>query len=190
VAALDARCGQPPHRDLLDPGIDDDGDPLPDGRGRLEEAERVAGPDLERLDPEVAAPDQRSSDEPRSLAPRPEGDRPPRQPAGKGRRVVDLEPWLGQAAGVAQRVRHLEPIADVARHLADRVAGLEVSQTEAGQDVRAADDEDRQVDEVEEELPLRREGGDQEDPRDDDELEATDHGGRSILTVGCAVVVV
>ena len=39
---------------------------LADRRRRLEEPERVAGPDLERLDPEVAAPGQRHPDEPRS----------------------------------------------------------------------------------------------------------------------------
>ena len=44
-------------RHLLDAivGNVDHGDPLPDRCGRLEEAERVAGPDLERLNAEVAA---------------------------------------------------------------------------------------------------------------------------------------
>ena len=155
VAALDARRRQPPQRQRLDPRVDDDRDALPDRRRRLEEAERVAGPDLERLDPEVAAPDERRPDEPRPLGPRAEGDRPAGQPAGQRRRVVDLEPRLRQPARVAQRVGDLEPVADVAGQLVDRVAGLEVGQPEAGQDVRAADDEDRQVDEVEEELAAR-----------------------------------
>ena len=55
VGALDVRRRQLPHRQRIDPGVDDEGDPLPHARGRLEEPERVAGPDLERLDPEVAA---------------------------------------------------------------------------------------------------------------------------------------
>ena len=76
-------------------------------------------------------------------AARAERDRPARQPAGQRRRVVDLEPGLRDAARVAQRVGDLEPVADVAGQLVDRVAGLEVGQAEAGQDVRAADDEDR-----------------------------------------------
>ena len=48
--------------------VDDDADALPHGRGRLEEAERVAGPDVQWLDPEVAPARQRRADEPRALA--------------------------------------------------------------------------------------------------------------------------
>ena len=43
----------------LDPRIDDDRHALADRRRRLEEPERVAGPDVQRLDAEVAAPRQR-----------------------------------------------------------------------------------------------------------------------------------
>ena len=60
--------GQPPERQRLDPRVDDDVTALADRRRRLEEPERVAGPDLERLDPEVAAPGQRRPDQPRPLA--------------------------------------------------------------------------------------------------------------------------
>ena len=51
-----AAAGRRQRGQRLDPRIDHDRDPLPDRRRRLEEAERVAGPDVERLDPEVAAP--------------------------------------------------------------------------------------------------------------------------------------
>ena len=68
VAALEAGCRQLPHRQRLQPGVDHDADPLPDrGRG-LEEPERVAGPDVQRFDAEMAAPGQRSPDEPGPLA--------------------------------------------------------------------------------------------------------------------------
>ena len=59
--------------------------------------------------------------------------------------------------------------------LVDRVAGLQVGEPEAGQDVRAADDEDREVDEIEEEVELGREGRDQQDRGDDEQLESADH---------------
>ena len=132
LRALDVGRGQAPQRDPLDPGIDDDRDALADGRRRLEEPERVAGPDLERLDPEVAAPDERDPDEPRPLALGTQRDRPAGQAARQRRRVVDLEPRLGDAARVPERVGHPDPVADVAVELADRVAGLEVGQAEAG----------------------------------------------------------
>ena len=51
----------------LDPRVDDDGHALADRGRRLEEPERIARPDLERLDPEVAAPGERGADEPRPL---------------------------------------------------------------------------------------------------------------------------
>ena len=61
VAALEARPpGGASSGKRLEPRVDDDGDALPDrGRG-LEEAERVTGPDVERLDPEMAAARQRA----------------------------------------------------------------------------------------------------------------------------------
>ena len=40
------------------------GDALPDGRGCLEEPERIAGPNLERLDPEMPASGEWRADEP------------------------------------------------------------------------------------------------------------------------------
>ena len=43
----------------LEPRIDDDRHALTDGRGCLEEAEWVTGPDVKGLDPEVAAPRER-----------------------------------------------------------------------------------------------------------------------------------
>ena len=51
-----AAAGSRQRGQRLEPRIDHDGDALPDRRRCLEEAERVAGPDVERLDPEVAAP--------------------------------------------------------------------------------------------------------------------------------------
>src|SRR5216110_2580125 len=100
MAALDAGRGQTPERQLLDPRVDDDRNSLPDRGRRLEEAERVAGPDLERLDPEVAAPDERSADEPRPLRARAERDRSSGQASRQGRGIVDLEPGLRDAAHV------------------------------------------------------------------------------------------
>ncbi len=175
VAALDVGGRQPPHGQRLHPRVDDDGDTLANrGRG-LEEAEWVAGPDLERLHPEVAAADQRHPDEPRSLGPRPEGDRPARETAGQRRRVVDLEPRLRDATRVAERVRHPDLVADVAAQLAHRVAGLEIGQAEPGEDVRAADDDDRQVDEVEQEAEAGRKRSDEQNRRDEKELEPPQH---------------
>ena len=134
VAALEAGRRQPPQRQRLDPRVDDDADPLADRRRRLEEAERVAGPDVQRLDPEVAAPGQRGADRATSARSRPPSviARPGRPPGS----VVGL--WtssqgLGMRLAVAQRVGHPHPVADVAVELADRVARLEVGQAEADQ---------------------------------------------------------
>ena len=110
----------------------------------------------------------------RSLRP-PERDGPARQGARQRRRVVDLEPELRQPAAVAERVGDPHPVADVAVELADRVAGLEVGQAQADEDVRAADDEDREVEQVEEERPAGRERGDDEEGGDEQELEPADH---------------
>ena len=121
----------------LDPRVDDHGHALADRRRRLEEPERVAGPDVERLDPEVAAPRQRRPDRATTARCRPpERDRPARAaPPGS---VVGL--WIsshsfGIRLRVAQRVGHAHPVADVAVELADRVARLEVGQPEPDQDV-------------------------------------------------------
>ena len=65
---FERRRRQTPARDRLEPRIDHDRDPLADRRRGLEEAERIAGPDVERFDPEVAASRQRRPDEPRPLA--------------------------------------------------------------------------------------------------------------------------
>ena len=107
--------------------------------------------------------------------------RPPRviarpgQPARQRRRVVDLQPGLGDAAAVAQRVGDPDLVADVAVELAHRVAGLQVGQAEANQDVRAADDEDRQVEQVEQEGQRGRERRDHQDHGGDEQLELADH---------------
>ena len=119
----------------------------------------------------------------RSVRP-PQRDRPARQPAGQRRRVVDLEPQLRDPAGVAQRVGHAHPVADMAVQLADRVARLEIGQAEPDQDVRAADDQDREVEQVEQERQRRREGRDDEDDGDDEQLELADH--RSAPTASVA----
>ncbi len=176
MAALERRRGQVPAGQRLEPRVDDDRDPLPDRRRRLEEAERVAGPDVQRLDPEVAATRQRGADEPRPLGPPAQGDRPARQPARQGRRVVDLQPRLRHPAAVAERVGHPHPVADMAVELADRVARLEVGQPEPDQDVRAADDQDRQVEQVEQERLAGRERAEDEHEGDDQQLELADHG--------------
>ena len=75
-------AGRRHERERLEPRVDDDRDALADRRRRLEEAERVAGPDVQRLDPEVAAPRQRRPDEPRPLAPRPRVIARPGRPPG------------------------------------------------------------------------------------------------------------
>ncbi len=64
VAPLEARRRQAPHRQILEARIDHHADALPDGRGRLEEPERIGCPDVERLYPEMAAPRQRRADQP------------------------------------------------------------------------------------------------------------------------------
>ena len=64
--------------------------------------------------------------------------------------------------------------------LADGVPGLQVREAEANEDVRAADDEDGQVQEVEEEREAGRERGHDEDRREDEPLESSQHRGRSV----------
>ena len=64
----------------------------------------------------------------------------------------------------------MEPVEDI--------AGLEIGQAEARHDVRAADDEDAQVDEEEEELGTRRERANEDDQGDDGELDSTQHRGQ------------
>ncbi len=87
VGALDAGRWQPPQRQGLDARVDDQRDPLPHpGRG-LEEAERVARPDLERLDAVVPAPLEGRPDQPRPLA----AGRGARAPAPAARRGA----WWG-----------------------------------------------------------------------------------------------
>ncbi len=90
---------------------------------------------------------------------------------------------FGHPAAVAQRVGHPHPVADVAVELADRVARLEVGQPETDEDVRAADDEDRQVEQVEQERQAGRERGDDEDDGDDEQLELADHRGAAPRSV-------
>ena len=178
VAALQDRRGQAPGRDRFESRVDDDRDALADGGRRLEEAERIAGPDVERLDPEVPAPRERHADEPRALTPPPERDGPARQGAWQGRRVVDLEPELREPAAVAERVGDPHPVADMAVQLADRVPGLEVGQAQADQDVGAADDQDREVEQVEEVRKPGRERRDDEEGGDEQQLEPADHASR------------
>ena len=110
----------------------------------------------------------------RSLLPPSVIARPGRPPG----RVVGL--WisshgLGEPAAVAQRVGDPHLVADVAVELAHRVARLEVGQAEADQDVRAADDQDRQVQQVEQERERRRERGHHQDHGGDEQLELADH---------------
>jgi hypothetical protein len=95
--------------------------------------------------------------------------RPPRVIARPGR------PPGSVAAAVAQCVGHTHPIADVAVQLADRVARLQVRQAEPYQHVRATDDEDPEVQQVEQEIPAGRERGDDEDRREGDGLETSKH---------------
>ena len=66
----------------------------------------------------------------------------------------------------------------MAVELADRVARLEVGQAEADEDIRAADHQDGEVEQVEQERFGRREGGDHEHDGDDKQLELADHPGR------------
>ena len=175
VAALQPGRRQLPEWQPLDARIDDQRDPLPDRRRRLEEPEGIAGPDLERLDPEVAAARQRCADQPRPLASWGERQRPTGQPARQAGRVVDLEPELRPAARVPQRVRDAQLVPDLAVELAHGVPRLEVRQAEAREDVTAADDQDGEVDEVEEERDRGRECGDDQHRGDDEQLQAADH---------------
>ena len=97
--------------------------------------------------------------------------RPAGQSGRQRRGVVDLQPELRDAARVAEGVGDPQAVPDVARELVDGVAGLQVGQPQAGQDVGAADDEDRQVDEIEEVVPAGRERGDDQHRPDEQELE-------------------
>jgi len=63
----------------------------------------------------------------------------------------------------------------VARQLVDRIASLEVREPEPRQDIRAADDDHAEIDEVEQERQARREGGHDEDRAEDEELQAAEH---------------
>src|SRR3954449_4792703 len=140
MTALDARRRQTPERQWLHARIHDDRDALADRRRCLENAERVAGLDLERLDPEVPAPRQGRPNEPRAFRLAAERQRATGQPARQRGGVVDLEPELGQPTGVAERVRDPELFAHVAVQLTDGVPGLEVRESEPRQDVAATVD--------------------------------------------------
>src|SRR3954451_3614686 len=183
MAALDARRRQTPERQWLHTRVYDDRDALAERRRCLEDAERVAGLDLKRLDPEVTAPRQGRPNELRALRLATERQRTTGQAARQRRGVVDLEPELGQPACVAERVRDPELFADVAVELTDCVAGLEVRESEPRQDVAATVDEDREIDEVEEEREARRERRDEKDRGDDEELQSTKHPPRSRCVV-------
>ena len=68
--------------------------------------------------------------------------------------------------------------------LIDGIAGLEVGEAEAGQDVRTADHEDAEVDEVEEEREAGRERRDHHDRAEHEELDSAQHQSSSpLLTV-------
>jgi hypothetical protein len=125
--------------------------------------------------PEVAAADERNPDEPRPLGPHAKRDRPAGQSARERRRVVDLQPGLRDPAAVAQGVRHPHPVADVTVELAHRVAGLEVGQSEPDEDVRPADDQDAEIEQVEVEQVARREGGDDQHGGEDQRLQPSKH---------------
>ena len=155
VAALQAGGRQPPGGQGLELRVDDDRDALADRRRRLEEPERIAGPDVERFDAEVAAAGQRRAHEPRPFAPAAEADRPAGQGPRQRRRVVDLQPGLRDPAAVAQRVGDPHLVADMAAQLADGIAGLEIRQSEADRHVRPTQDEDPEIEQVEEERPRR-----------------------------------
>jgi len=66
-------------------------------------------------------------------------------------RVVDLEPRLGQAARVGDAVGGPQVVSDVALAMVHAIACFKVRQTEAGQNVATANDEQPQVDDVKEE---------------------------------------
>src|SRR3954464_11266125 len=91
--------------------------------------------------------------------PRPaaEADRPTGQSAGQRRRVVDLEPELRDAARIAKGVGHPQPVPDVTVELADGVSRLEIRQAEPDENVRPADDEDGEIQQVEKERQASRE---------------------------------
>src|SRR5581483_8670399 len=104
-------------RQRIDARIDDQRHALPDRGRRLEEPERIAASDVERIDAERAAAGQRHTHLPRTLAPTAEGDGTAGESTGECRRVVDLEPPLGEPAGVAERVGVAQLIADMAVQL-------------------------------------------------------------------------
>ena len=123
----------------------------------------------------VSAAGHRHADQPRAFATAPQADGAARQRARQRRRVVDLEPDLGDAAPVTQGVGDPQLVADVAVELAHRIACLEVRQAHPHEDVTPADHQDRQVQQVEQEREPGRERGDDEDRRDNEDLQAADH---------------
>ena len=128
---------------------------------------------------------ERDADQPRPSLRPPQGDGPAGQAAraassGCGPRATAS----GSRLRVAQRVGHAHPVADVAVQLADRVAGLEVGQAEADEDVRPADDEDAEVEQVEQERLAGRERRDDQDRGDGQRLESSEHRRRRSRRVG------
>jgi hypothetical protein len=88
---------------------------------------------------------------------------------------VDLQPELGQTADVPHGVAGSEHVACLGVNPIQDVSRLEVGQAEAGDHVRAAHDQDREVDEEEQEGSARRQGGNEQNAGEDDDLDAPQH---------------
>ena len=93
----------------------------------------------------------------------------------QARGVVNLQPELRQAAGVSHGVRGAEDVTCLGMDAIQDVPGFEVSEAEASHDVRTAHDEDREVHEEKQERGPRRQGSDEQDPGENDDLDAPQH---------------
>jgi hypothetical protein len=84
---------------------------------------------------------------------------------------VDLEPGLREPRAVADRVREREHVADRRLLAVEPRTGLEAAEPAPGHEVRAAHDEDGEVDEEVHRRLLGREREEPEDDRAEDESE-------------------
>jgi hypothetical protein len=178
AAPFQAEGLEAPARDGLDPRVDDQRQAVADRRARLEEAERIPGPDLERIDPEVATAPQRHLGDPRALTVRAQRDGAAGERHGQRGWIVDLQPELRDPARAAQGVGGPEHLTDVRLELVHGVPGLEVGEAEARHEVAPAQHSEPEVDQEEEEGGARAEGRHDEGRRDDQEWQAAeqDHG--------------
>ena len=170
MTALEVRVWQLPARQRHDAREHSYDRGAADGRGGFEEAERIAGPNDHRLDPIGSSPRQRNDRYPGSLGPGTKSECAPRHWNGQVRRVVDLQPGLGQPARVGDAVGRSKIFADVGLSMIDAIAGLQIGQTVTCQHVASADRQQPKVDDVEQELQAARERGNQQHHGHEQEL--------------------